>query len=283
MTGIYSIINNQNQKRYIGQSVEIEERIKRHFRELRKGIHHNKHLQSSFDKYGEDVFSFEILEECEEEELNSKEVQWIKQFDSYNSGYNETIGGDGVRGWKANDEFKEKIRKLVTGSNNPNYGNHWSDEQKEKASKRIKESGIYKCENNPRATKIICIETMEIFDYIELAAKKYNYRSASSISIALKDPSRVAGQYHFAYYSDEFYDYLKNNQFNYLCNCYAKSKSGIYYADLTNHKILQKTEIFHIVYKNTDMTTRETREFIKNSNFEINNVQYELLNSRLTQ
>lgn len=31
------------------------------------------------------------------------------------------------------------------------------------------------------------------------------------------------------------------------------------------------------------MTTRETREFIKNSNFEINNVQYELLNSRLTQ
>ena len=44
MTGIYSIINIVNNKRYIGQSINIEERVKRHFRELRKGIHHNHHL-----------------------------------------------------------------------------------------------------------------------------------------------------------------------------------------------------------------------------------------------
>ena len=37
MIGIYSITNKLNNKRYIGQSIDIETRIKRHFRELRRG------------------------------------------------------------------------------------------------------------------------------------------------------------------------------------------------------------------------------------------------------
>ena len=40
MIGIYKIENKVNGKVYIGQSIDIETRIKRHFRELRKGIHH---------------------------------------------------------------------------------------------------------------------------------------------------------------------------------------------------------------------------------------------------
>ena len=53
MIGIYSITNKLNNKRYIGQSIA---RIKRHFRELRRGVHHCHHLQRAFDKYGEDNF-----------------------------------------------------------------------------------------------------------------------------------------------------------------------------------------------------------------------------------
>ena len=47
MIGIYSITNKLNNKRYIGQSIA---RIKRHFRELRRGVHHCHHLQRAFDK-----------------------------------------------------------------------------------------------------------------------------------------------------------------------------------------------------------------------------------------
>ena len=60
--------------------------------------------------------------------MNDKEIEYIKQFDSYNNGYNETVGGRGISGWKADDDFKKRISKIVSGVNNPNYGNHWSNE-----------------------------------------------------------------------------------------------------------------------------------------------------------
>lgn len=95
MQGIYAIINKVNGKMYIGKSVDIETRIKRHFRELRKSIHHNKHLQRSFDFYGEDKFTWVILLECYfKNDLNEEEVSMIHEYSSYSDGYNETIGGE---------------------------------------------------------------------------------------------------------------------------------------------------------------------------------------------
>lgn len=48
--------------------------------------------------YGIDKFHIEIVEECSEEELNEKEIYYIKKFNSLSpNGYNMTAGGDGVR------------------------------------------------------------------------------------------------------------------------------------------------------------------------------------------
>ena len=81
MIGIYSITNKLNNKRYIGQSIDIETRIKRHFRELRRGVHHCHHLQRAFDKYGEDNFETEILLICNEnDDLNEKENYWDSEI-----------------------------------------------------------------------------------------------------------------------------------------------------------------------------------------------------------
>jgi hypothetical protein len=44
-------------------------------------------------KYGLENFSFEIIEECSKEDLDSRERYWIKKFDSYYNGYNQTSGG----------------------------------------------------------------------------------------------------------------------------------------------------------------------------------------------
>lgn len=45
-------------------------------------------------KYGLENFSFEVLEECDQAKLNEREAYYIKKYDSYQSGYNETEGGD---------------------------------------------------------------------------------------------------------------------------------------------------------------------------------------------
>lgn len=131
MIGIYCIQNIKTNKKYIGQSIDIETRIKRHFRQLRRGIHHSIYLQRSYDLYGEQNFRSTVLEQCEVQELDAKQKYWIRFYDSHNNGYNMTDGGQGVVGWEATDSFKQKMKEINSGQNNPNYGNHWTDGQKE--------------------------------------------------------------------------------------------------------------------------------------------------------
>ena len=64
-SGIYKITNITNNKVYIGSSVNISNREYKHFWMLDKGIHDNEYLQKSYNKYGKDVFIFEIVEYCE--------------------------------------------------------------------------------------------------------------------------------------------------------------------------------------------------------------------------
>ena len=98
--GIYKIENKINNKKYIGQSINIEKRWKEHQYLLKMNKHHNYHLQNAWNKYKEESFIFNIIEECDKKVLNDKEKYWINSFDSYNSGYNLDKGGDGILGCK---------------------------------------------------------------------------------------------------------------------------------------------------------------------------------------
>lgn len=49
MLGIYCIINHKNDKRYVGQSVNLSRRIREHFSKLRKGNHPNEAMQADFN------------------------------------------------------------------------------------------------------------------------------------------------------------------------------------------------------------------------------------------
>lgn len=91
MIGIYKITNLLNQKVYIGQSIDIEQRWKKHC--LTKDT---CAIHKAIQKYGKENFSFEILEECREEELNDKEIYYINKYNSYINGYNMTLGGEGA-------------------------------------------------------------------------------------------------------------------------------------------------------------------------------------------
>lgn len=58
------------------------------------GHNYNYPLYRAIRKYGIENFSFEILEECLISELNQKEVEYVKQYDTFFHGYNQTLGGD---------------------------------------------------------------------------------------------------------------------------------------------------------------------------------------------
>lgn len=63
--GVYEIVNTVNGKRYVGSSVNIEQRWSAHKSNLRRGRHHSIHLQRAWDKYGEHSFTFSVIYECD--------------------------------------------------------------------------------------------------------------------------------------------------------------------------------------------------------------------------
>lgn len=73
ISGIYKITNIINNKIYVGQSIDIYDRWKQHINKLKNNKHVNKYLQRSFNKYGENNFNFEVIEECNSDLLNEKE------------------------------------------------------------------------------------------------------------------------------------------------------------------------------------------------------------------
>lgn len=112
--GIYRFVNTINNKCYIGQAVCLKKRFRAHIHNYLKARYDNP-LYRAFNKYGCDCFEY-YIEECIEEELDNQmlkakldylEKLYIQKYDSYNNGYNQTLGGDyGVLGYKMTDEQK---------------------------------------------------------------------------------------------------------------------------------------------------------------------------------
>lgn len=90
MIGIYCIINQVNDKKYVGQSRDIERRFREH---MTDDIKLKTELGEAIRTYGKNNFYFTILQECELNELNELERYWIQKLDTYSNGYNMTPGG----------------------------------------------------------------------------------------------------------------------------------------------------------------------------------------------
>ena len=64
------------------------------FISFKKNKHTSPKLQRTWNKYGEEVFTFEIIEECDIEDLLFKEKEYILQKDSCKKGYNCVIDSE---------------------------------------------------------------------------------------------------------------------------------------------------------------------------------------------
>lgn len=70
------------------------------------------YLNRAIKKHGKENFKKEVVCECSsQEDLNKKEIYWIKELNSkVPFGYNITNGGKGSLGVKPNNETKQKMR-----------------------------------------------------------------------------------------------------------------------------------------------------------------------------
>ena len=91
---IYKITNILNKKSYIGQtSKSLEKRFSQHKNNYTKPYFSQLVLYKAFNKNGIENFTFEKLEEVPNDQLDEREKYWIRFFNTYENGYNSTLGG----------------------------------------------------------------------------------------------------------------------------------------------------------------------------------------------
>lgn len=133
---IYSVTSKTSGKKYIGKTKEnnLKERHRSHrFRALCKKT--NTHFYSAIRLYGWDDFEWEILFYADnDEDLFWLEKLLIKYFDTYNNGYNSTLGGEGSLGHIFTEEQKRHISESLQGGKHPWLGKKHSEETKKKMS-----------------------------------------------------------------------------------------------------------------------------------------------------
>ena len=152
--GIYKITNVINGNTYIGSAVNLHRRMRDHRRALVCNRHRNAHLQSSWNKYGADSFTFEVVENCEKELAVEREQFYM---DLLKPKYNiAPVAGNslGVKhtdeskqrmseahiGCKHTEEARKRMSEMKIGELNPNFGKHvlHSEEHKQKISEAHK-------------------------------------------------------------------------------------------------------------------------------------------------
>lgn len=136
-----------NNKIYVGQHKTSEDVIDQSY--YGSGVH----LLNAINYYGIDNFTCEILCWCADKEtLDQKEIECIQALNATDPqiGYNIQSGGNG--GFSHIDISGENNPMYGVhryGSDNPNYGNKWSEESRQMMSNTIKNNGGHHGEKNP--------------------------------------------------------------------------------------------------------------------------------------
>lgn len=202
---IYKMHNCITGKDYIGQTTRsLEERTAEHIR------HNEIVVDKAISKYGIDNFIVEEIDSASTiEELNEKEIYWIKKYNSLvPNGYNQCIGGDNTCGFHHREESKRKMSEtksqIYVGEGNPFYNKTHSEESRKKMSdkrkgmKHLSEEQVARLRESHRMVSVKNIETGEIFQSIKECAEKYHIPATHIVRVC-KGKRKTAGGYHWQY------------------------------------------------------------------------------------
>lgn len=181
MQGIYKITNLINNKVYIGESHDIYLRWEEHKKDLNNKEHHSYKLQTAWNKYGEENFEFEILEEVFDPEksyyiLSMERIYlegyYINKFDSINSGYNiEHTYNEIINGNKYRIDKNLDIKILISLNKTGILTKLEKKEFKKKRGKEIKLNKMMQSLSKVIARFIKQYKNMKFNGYVDL--KKY--------------------------------------------------------------------------------------------------------------
>lgn len=130
ISGIYRIESKVKPERvYIGSSINIGNRWRRHLSTLKLKQHGSIKLQNHVNKYGIDDLIFTIITECEKVDLIKTEQSFIN---SYNPYFNICKIAGSSLGVKRSDEYRKAKREFMKGNTN-GFGHCQSEEMKLKS------------------------------------------------------------------------------------------------------------------------------------------------------
>lgn len=110
---VYKIKCSGNKKAYVGSTLNFQSRKRGHFYNLRKGNHHSKYLQRSYEKYGEDSIAFTVLAlNIAEKDLLKAEEFFIKNI---GPDFNSSSVSATRKGSKQSESCKMKVSRANTG------------------------------------------------------------------------------------------------------------------------------------------------------------------------
>lgn len=201
---IYAFKNKINGKMYVGQTTRtLEERTNEHLR------HNKTAFDKALSKYGISNFEYKVIDTATTiEELNTKEIYWIKKLNSLApNGYNLCFGGNNTLGYNHRKDTKEKMRLAkkgkFEGENNPFYGKKhteetrkkmreaWTDSRKEKLVQMTKTRKTH-------TVKVRNVDTGEVFNSIKAAGEKYNIKP-THITRVCKGKRKTTGGFRWEY------------------------------------------------------------------------------------
>ena len=201
---IYKAVNQVNGKVYIGFDSNWPNRVNIHRSSSKK---QDYKFYRAIRKYGWDNFKWDIIYQSKDKEhtLKVMEKYFIEQYDSFNNGYNSTLGGDGTLGLILSEESRKKIsegnkvskpqtqehikNRIESLKKNPNafkgmLGKKHTDEYKQKMSESLK--GIPKTEEHKsklpyqtlNKTTVGCPHCPKIGQYVNM--KRWHFDNCKS-------------------------------------------------------------------------------------------------------
>lgn len=194
---IYKIRNILDNHYYIGSTVDSRKRFWEHRKHLRNGTHDCIHLQRAWNKYGEDCFKFEIVEQLNDRsELYPAEQKWLDNHFKQSYFYNVSPNADSPMR-NATPEMRahlsEKSKAWFKNNDHPRKGYKFTKEEIQRSSEYHK--GLCAGEKHYRYGKTVSEETRKKIGDTQRGKPKGEGRKVSSEGMAKIRAASEAGHY----------------------------------------------------------------------------------------